>query len=973
MKFYHLVCGAFISLILMTGNMSARAENLFNGQNLSGWTFGESPWVVENGILKNTGAGNDGDLLHYSTQLPVEPFVFEIHMRMVSCTSQWPRLRIYFNGSDFFFGNEGSARQYEIYGNSMTNVVQTVVDDTYSLGVWYTLRLEVNSQNKVSFFRDGILTHTGVLTQRSPSDIVIKAGDNWSGGKIEISSITYNKGHTIALTLDGRSEINFFNDVLNVKELTWGKPTNLIVDGVPQSMVWENNLTTPVSFPLSGEYWIKKVSGRDGGYAVQTAQGFYLGIIDNPNGAATYNFEMRRTPEEISSDWMRVNADGGLPFGKFDLTGKTGFANNIPMGTEITFSGNIDGTNEFIFRNGKLVIRNLSWGPSISNFMINGQTVSLIWTNGLTQEIPLTLPEKFQFSQTTGRCTMYPVETADGFVLSLADEPVGGDNYAWKIVATDPIVCSNFLYTATDDFIVNVYHNGNLVPLQQRILLNEICGATGEKINLETREDDWIVFNVANNILRWNGSCYFAVAGMLNNDTMIFYSNLSNGKWSYCDDPGLANEFIADRAFMTNSRVKTVLTPWSDGDALIKSYVPSWSEPNQSPIWGDYNSRNLWIKVVLSDSYVNQVEKVADPVISSNNTVIPSGGTSVAISCGTSGATIRYTSDGSNPSSTYGTSYRSPIYITNKTTIKAIAYKSGMENSQIVSATYQKENLSAAIKANFLYTVSDDFIVNVYHNGIPVPLQKRTLLSEIFGATGEKVNLQIREGDWVVFNVANNIKRWNGSYYFAVSGITGTDTLAFTTKFPANQWSYCDDPNLAKEFIQNKNFMLTNIVQRVQYPWNDGNSLMQSYVHGWNGDPIWGDFDKRNMWIKFNASSLISGDANFDGMVDVGDLGILAANYGKEFNANWAMGDFNGDEDVDVGDLGILAANYGYGTTNSSNYIVDEEAMGLTVEKNNEESALTGSTCPATGLVLLAGILMMCLSLMCGSRLIEEV
>jgi hypothetical protein len=46
------------------------------------------------------------------------------------------------------------------------------------------------------------------------------------------------------------------------------------------------------------------------------------------------------------------------------------------------------------------------------------------------------------------------------------------------------------------------------------------------------------------------------------------------------------------------------------------------------------------------------------------------------------------------------------------------------------------------------------------------------------------------------------------------------------------------------------------------------------------------------------------------GGMDVGDLGILAANYGTTEGATEAMGDFNGDGMVDVSDLAILAANY---------------------------------------------------------------
>ena len=60
----------------------------------------------------------------------------------------------------------------------------------------------------------------------------------------------------------------------------------------------------------------------------------------------------------------------------------------------------------------------------------------------------------------------------------------------------------------------------------------------------------------------------------------------------------------------------------------------------------------------------------------------------VTISTTTSGATIRYTTDGSTPSSTVGTVYSDPISILTTTTIKAIAYESGWTDSSVASATY---------------------------------------------------------------------------------------------------------------------------------------------------------------------------------------------------------------------------------------------------------------------------------------------
>ncbi len=71
---------------------------------------------------------------------------------------------------------------------------------------------------------------------------------------------------------------------------------------------------------------------------------------------------------------------------------------------------------------------------------------------------------------------------------------------------------------------------------------------------------------------------------------------------------------------------------------------------------------------------------------------------------------------------------------------------------------------------------------------------------------------------------------------------------------------------------------------------------------------------------------LCPGDANLDGLVNVGDLGILAANYGTPVGMTWFTGDFNATGGVNVGDLGILAANYGSGTGGLPDSSVPEPA-----------------------------------------------
>ena len=95
-------------------------------------------------------------------------------------------------------------------------------------------------------------------------------------------------------------------------------------------------------------------------------------------------------------------------------------------------------------------------------------------------------------------------------------------------------------------------------------------------------------------------------------------------------------------------------------------------------------------KTVSVTATYKAVESVATPVYS------PAGGTyssaqSVTISCATSGSAIYYTTDGSTPTSS-STKYIGTISVTSTTTIKAIALKDGMANSEVATATYTISN-----------------------------------------------------------------------------------------------------------------------------------------------------------------------------------------------------------------------------------------------------------------------------------------
>ena len=155
--------------------------------------------------------------------------------------------------------------------------------------------------------------------------------------------------------------------------------------------------------------------------------------------------------------------------------------------------------------------------------------------------------------------------------------------------------------------------------------------------------------------------------------------------------------------------------------------------------------------------------------------------------------------------------------------------------------------------AQYLHTVTEDFIIDVYHNGERVPDDRRHLGMERFGATAERIDVPVRRGDWLVFNVVNNRLRWAGAYYFGVAGMKSDEkTIGFTTELTSGRWSCCDNPSNVSRFISDRDYLTGNAARPVERPWHEGDGFMQSLAPGWTGKPIWGN--SRNTWLKFLAN-----------------------------------------------------------------------------------------------------------------------
>ena len=133
---------------------------------------------------------------------------------------------------------------------------------------------------------------------------------------------------------------------------------------------------------------------------------------------------------------------------------------------------------------------------------------------------------------------------------------------------------------------------------------------------------------------------------------------------------------------------------------------------NSTSGWATYGSGTGSVPQLYKKVITNQVAKPSFSV--AEGTYYESQ--SITLSCATDGATIYYTTDGSTPSASNGTAYSTAISVSTTTTIKAIAVKSGMADSDIATATYTIEQPYNTIPALFAAATAVEQDVRVTFN-----------------------------------------------------------------------------------------------------------------------------------------------------------------------------------------------------------------------------------------------------------------
>ena len=119
----------------------------------------------------------------------------------------------------------------------------------------------------------------------------------------------------------------------------------------------------------------------------------------------------------------------------------------------------------------------------------------------------------------------------------------------------------------------------------------------------------------------------------------------------------------------------------------------------------------------------------------------------VSLSSATSGASIRYTTDASEPTSTYGIAYAGAFTVADSTSIRAVAYKSGMTTSQLRVGQYA---ISIPGPTNSKFSVVNADITESSHQG-SANTKDKTIDGDL--TTGwQSVNL----GDWIRYDLGSS-------------------------------------------------------------------------------------------------------------------------------------------------------------------------------------------------------------------------
>ena len=175
--------------------------------------------------------------------------------------------------------------------------------------------------------------------------------------------------------------------------------------------------------------------------------------------------------------------------------------------------------------------------------------------------------------------------------------------------------------------------------------------------------------------------------------------------------------------------------------------------------------------------------KVTDPTISPNGSSFEESQL-VTLACETSGATIKYTIDGSDPTTEGALTYTVPFTLTDTKTVKAIAIIDGWTASAVVTAAFTKIDPNDVwVKTGLSSLASDDLFAIIGNNGDTYAMSNNNSTTASPAAVAVTIS-----NNMISSNEVGNTIKWT------VSG-NANDGYTFYPNGTTTNWLYCTNSN----------------------------------------------------------------------------------------------------------------------------------------------------------------------------------
>ena len=214
--------------------------------------------------------------------------------------------------------------------------------------------------------------------------------------------------------------------------------------------------------------------------------------------------------------------------------------------------------------------------------------------------------------------------------------------------------------------------------------------------------------------------------------------------------------------------------------------------------------------------------------------------TNVEITCATSGATIRYTTDGSDPTE-LSTIYDAPILVKGDTEIRARAWKSGMNSSAVVSETYTYDAAQGAPKGDYFANpivisgesgsrVIDDNAVYTVESNEPLHTLENYSYYDQYHTVWYKWTAPGSGTMSFVTKCSSRSGNTISRRQTAVAAYTGNDLSSLT------RLAYATQPDSANEFATTLNVSVEEGVAYYIVGMTTGESATGAFTLTWSGD-----------------------------------------------------------------------------------------------------------------------------------------